>query len=191
MMNTLIAEQPLLSTIFLSALAIGFGYAWLQLGKRAFGIASIVFALLIPGAWALAHYWETDREKLQKVIYDTAEAVQTNDIDRAVQAISDQHASLVSRARTELANYKFTQAKVTNIRSIQINNYALPLQADVEMMASVTVSAKSGQFSDIHVPRRLSLRFEKTDDGRWVVVDYDHGPAFGERDGYSGNQLVK
>jgi hypothetical protein len=184
-MTTLLAEQPLLLSFLLAVLAAACIYGWMQSGKRAVAIAGLFFLALIPVGWLVAEYWVTDRERIRELIYNTADAVETNDIDRAVKVIGPQHADLVARARTELANYEFTQANVNQIQSINMIPGSFPKQADVELTVTVVVSSKRGQFASMKVPRRLSLRFEQQSEEAWVVVAYDHRPIIGDRDSFS------
>ncbi len=185
-MTTLLAERPLILSLMLAALAVACVYGWLQTGKRPLGIAGIALLSLIPVAWIVSNYWVTDRERIRELIDETAAAVEANDIERAVQVIGKRQASLAARARAELANYEFSEARVNQIQNIKVNSSVTPMQADVELNVTVTVSSRRGQFASIRVPRRLSLRFEKqTDDDRWVVVEYDHRPVVGDRDAFS------
>lgn len=184
-MTTLLAEKPLVMSLLLAVLASGFVYAWLQTGKRAAGLSGLLIVGLIPCAWLIAHFWTTDRELIREIIYETADAVEANDADRAVNVIAKSRSQTIARARAELANYEFTQANVGSIRRISFAPGPTPMQAEVELTVSIIVSARRGQFTNLKVPRRLTLRFEKQPDGTWGVVDYDHGPVIGERDGFS------
>ena len=90
-MTTLLAEQPLLLSLLLGVLAAGLVYGWLQTGKRGVGIAGLVVLVLIPIAWFVSNAWVTDRERIRELIFETADAVETNDIDRAVLVIGNRH----------------------------------------------------------------------------------------------------
>jgi ketosteroid isomerase-like protein len=185
-MTTLIAEQPLLLSLMLGVLATGLIYGWLQTGKRGFGIGGLGVFVLIPVAWLVSEYWVTDREQLRELIFETADAVESNDIERAVLVIGKRHPQLVARAKAELANYEFRQASVNQIRRINVDANALPTRAEVELIAGVDVTSRRGQFS-AKTPRRLTLQFEKQSDGQWAVVEYSQGPVIGDRDAFSSS----
>ncbi len=185
MIKTLLAEQPLVVSLMLAVFVGACFYGWLQTGKRSVGLATLAIAALIPLAWVIAAYWQTEREQIRDLIYSTADAIEANDIDAAIHVIGNQQPELIARARAELANYEFTQADVNKIRHIVMIQDSLPPQAEVELSTTVTVSARKGQFSNLRVLRRLSLRFEQQPDGSWVVVDYDHGDILSNRDAFS------
>jgi ketosteroid isomerase-like protein len=178
----LLAEQPLLLSILLGAVSASLIYAWLQTGKKPAAVGGVIVALLIPVAWIVASQWHTDREAIEALIHKIADAVERNDVDTAVQIIGDP--ATQARARMELSKYVFDMAAVNRIRSIDIIDGAVPLEADVDMSVKIDVSSRSGQLRNIRVLRRLLLRFEKTDDS-WVVTDYRHMPITGQPDQYS------
>jgi ketosteroid isomerase-like protein len=181
-MTTLLAEQPLLVSIMLAALAAGLIFGWLQTGKTAAAVAGLVLVLLIPLAWVIAAYWVTDREQIESLIRETAEAVENNDYDRVYSVIGDP--STETQARAELPQYEFDEARVTGIRSLEFIQGSYPPEADVDLNVRVSVSHRGGRFADVRVPRRLILRLQQTDD-RWRVVDYRHMPVVGGPDAFS------
>lgn len=181
-MATLLAEQPLLVSLMLGALAVGLIYGWLQTGQKGLAAVGLGALLLIPLAWFIAANWVTDREQIESLIYEIADAVERNDHEAAVQVIGD--AQTKSMARQELQRWKFSLAAVNRIRSIDIIEGTFPLEADVDMSVKVRVSSASGGMRDIPVPRRLILNFEKVGDD-WFVVRYQHLPIVGGPDQYS------
>ena len=118
-MEAMLAEQPLLVSVLLGVLAGGLIYGWLQTGKKAAAVAGLILLLLIPVAWLVASRWETDREQIESLIYEIADAVERNDHEAAVKVIGD--AKTKEQARQELSNWTFHLAAVNNISSININ----------------------------------------------------------------------
>ena len=184
-METIIAENPILLSIMIGATGAALIYAWLQTGKYQLGIAGLVTAILIPVVWYVSTNWVTDREQIRNLVYQTAEAVGSNDHELAVQVIGD--AKTKSRARAELPRYVFDTVKVSGVE-IRMAKGSVPPQADVDINALAIVSARGGQFQNMRVPRRLFLKFQKEDDGQWVVVDYNHTPLNGRPDMYSSRR---
>lgn len=181
-MATLLAEQPLLVSLMLGALAVGLIYGWLQTGKKGAAVAGLIAVLLIPAAWVIASMWVTDREQIRALIYEIADAVERNDHDAAVRVIGDPQTKAMALA--ELKRWRFQRAAVNRIRSIDIIEGTYPLQADVDMSVKVTVSQVQGSIRDFNVPRRLLLKLEKVDDD-WLVIQYQHMPIVGGPDQYS------
>jgi hypothetical protein len=180
--ESLLAEQPLLVSLMLGTLGGGLIYGWLQTGKRQAAIAGLVFLGLIPIAWIVAAKWQTDREQIESLIYEIADAVEQNDHERALKVIGDSQTK--TRARQELSYWTFHLARVNRLRSIDIIKGTYPLEADVDMSVKVDVSHVGGRIRDTRVARRLILKFEKSEDG-WVVTEYQHMPIVGGPDQYS------
>ena len=181
-MQALLAEQPLLVSLMLGVLAAGLLFGWLQTGKKEAAIAGLVIGLLIPLAWVIASGWETDREKIESLVYEIAQAVENNDSDTAVSIIGDPQTK--ARARMELQRWNFELARVNRLRSIDVIEGTYPPEADVDLSVKVDVSQRSGSLRDVRVLRRLILKFQKSGDD-WVVVDYRHMPVTGGPDRYS------
>lgn len=179
-MEAMLAEQPLLVSLMLGALAVGLFYGWLQTGKKEAAIAGLVFALLIPVAWIVASRWETDREQIESLIYEIADAVERNDHEAAVKAIGDPQTK--AQARQELQNWTFELAQVNRISSIDVIQGTSPLQAEVNMSVKVNVTGRGVRSR--RVPRRLLLKFENRN-GDWFVTDYRHMPIAGGPDQFS------
>lgn len=179
-MEAMLAEQPLLVSLMLGILAAGLIFGWLQTGKKAAAVAGLVAGLLIPVAWVIASRWETDRERIESLIYEIADAVERNDHAAAVRVIGDPETK--AQALQELSNWTFNLAAVNKISSIDIIEGTFPLEADVNMSVKVNVTGRG--ISNRRVPRRLLLKFEQRD-GDWVVTDYRHMPIAGGPDQYS------
>lgn len=184
----LLAENPLLLSIVLGILAVALVYGWLQSGRKPLVYAGLFAAALIPIVWVVAENWVTDRERIEQLIGEVADAVEANDHDRALAIIGDE--ATKQQAAGELPQWIFTQADVGNIRSIQIIENTMPLEADVDMTVKVEVSSKRGSIQNMRVPRRLMLTFQKrgpetAEYGGWKVTSYRHLPIIGKADGFT------
>jgi len=182
---TLLAEHPLLLSLMAAMMGAVVLYAWLQNGKKLFAGIGFGCLALIPLIWFIATELETDREQIERVIYETAQAVQENDHTRAVMMIGDE--STRAQALAELPKYEFDRVKASNI-TINLVDGSNPPQADVDLIASVVASDKIGRFKNMRVPRRLVLTFQKLGD-QWKVIDYNHMPIGGQPDAFSPANL--
>ena len=187
-MQTLLAEQPLVLSLMLGVLSAGLIYGWLQTGKTKIAVAGLLFAALIPLAWVVADRWETEREQIETLIYETAAAIQNNDHQRALDLIADPITK--DLARRELASFVFDEARVTQIREIAVFEELFPPEAEVDINVKVIVSQKRGGLRNQVVPRRLILRLQKTDDS-WLIIEYQHLPIIGGPDQYSRRQDLR
>lgn len=188
-MIRLLAESPLIVALMLGVLAVALIYGWLQSGRKQLAIAGLIVACLIPIAWIVSENWVTDREHIEQLIYQTADAVEANDHERAVVVIGDD--ATRKQALAQLADVEFSQADVGRIQSIRILKDTMPMQADVDMTVKLKLSSKRGGLQDFSFPRRLLLTFEKrgTDTGQvgggWVVTRYEQLPIIGTTDAFS------
>ncbi|QDT12040.1 hypothetical protein [Planctomycetes bacterium K23_9] len=178
---TILAEHPLLLSLMVGMLAGGTLYAWLQSGKKSLAIAGFAFLALIPIIWLIATELETDREHIERLVYETAQAVQDNDHVRAVLVIGDEDTK--RKALAELPKYEFDRVKASSI-TIDFVPGSNPPLADVDLIASVVASDKAGRFQNMRVPRKILLTFEKTGD-QWKVIDYNHMQIGGQADAFS------
>ncbi|TWU60123.1 hypothetical protein Poly51_03970 [Rubripirellula tenax] len=181
-MPSLLAEQPWIVSLMLGMLGGGLLFGWLQTGKKAAAVMGIIALALIPVAFLVASKWETDREQIERVIYETADAVEKNDFERAYRIIGDEKAEAM--ARLELPQFEFTMARVNKLRSITMIEGSFPPEADVDMSVKVDVSNQRGGVRNLRVVRRLELRFQKVGD-RWVVTEYRHSPVAGGPDQFT------
>ncbi|MDA8746180.1 hypothetical protein N9N28_16260, partial [Rubripirellula amarantea] len=161
-MSTQLAEQPWIVSIMLVALGVAAISAWLQTGKKPLAVIGGLCFLLIPGAFALASSWVTDREAVEAVIYEAAAAVEANDHQAAVAFIGDEKSKQMALA--ELPRFKFSMARVNRLDSIIVRDEGLPKTADVDMSVKVDVSGSRGGLQNVRVLRRLQLEFEKRGD---------------------------
>lgn len=185
-MQSLLAEQPLILSLILAVLVLGLIYSWLQTGKKEIAVAALVIAALIPVVWVIANHWVTDREQIETLIYRTADAIENNDHERALDLIADE--TIRERARRELGTFVFDETKVTRIREIKLIDGTFPQEADVDMNVKIIVSEKSGPMQNVTVPRRLMLRLQKDGD-RWMITDYRHTSVVGKPDKQDSRQI--
>ncbi len=186
-MKTLLAEQPLLLALLLAVIATAILWGWLQSGKKAALVAGVLVLALIPISWYVSNAWVTDREQIQAAIESTAQAVRANDFERAIQIIEPRQRELIASARADLSRFRFSEARVNQIRTIQMVEGSSPPEAEVDLTVTVVVSDERGSFTDMRVPRRVLLSFRKADDGKWYVYSYNHLPPLGTSDAYSPN----
>jgi uncharacterized protein YchJ len=169
----MLLESPLtvvLVGMFLAGIA---GFVWTQQGSKwllgtAIGLVALTAVLTLCSLWI-----ETDRETLTQSLHDVASALQRNDRQYVIARIHPKATEAVQRAKTELQNYNFTEARVTRIKSIAID--------DASAVAEFNVVVNLKEIGR-KIPRFVKVYFMKND-GRWLVRDYEHqDPTAGFRD---------
>ncbi|MEM6777158.1 MAG: hypothetical protein AAF670_05850 [Planctomycetota bacterium] len=193
-MTELIAERPLAVAFMIGLLGVAMLYGWLQSGKRPLAITGLLMLVLAPLAYGISERIVTDRERIEQLIYRTADAVEANDHDAVLALIDDEPTR--RQAAMELPRYEFTLADVASIREITILEGTSPLRAEVDMNVKVVVSDRRGSLKNIRVPRRLMLTLQERPgsvDGQreptWVVTGYQHMPIVGQPDGFTTSPI--
>lgn len=163
-------ENPVVIGIFGLVIASAAAVVWTQTGKSAglyvAGLAVAITLLLIM----LSVQIETDRERIQSTIDEVAEALSKNDYERVYSFIHPGATAAVTRAKAELPNYKFSEARVTRMKSIVVNRNSPPPTAIAEFNVAVTL-----EFQGQRIPvRRFVKAYFMLDGERWLVNDYEH-----------------
>ena len=179
-MTTLIAERPILTIIGLGLVAAALLFGWLQIGQRGLAAATGFFLVLIPVEWMVASAWVTDREQITALLHDTAARVRDNDVPAAVDVVSDPTKRATVAAL--LSRFTFSEARVTGIRSIEVNDDFFPPTATSDFLTRIEISG--GGIGAQRIPRRVILEWEKQND-QWRIVDYQHLPVVGAADNFS------
>ncbi|MEL6896410.1 MAG: hypothetical protein AAFP90_09935 [Planctomycetota bacterium] len=178
-MLQLVAESPITLSIVLGLLGLGCLFGWLQSGKKAAGVVGVVFLLLIPVAWIVAGLIQTEREAILEMIDTAAAAVERNDVDAAISHIDPRLREVNERAKMALNSVKFSRARVTRVREVNVRSDATPMTAKVDLSVSVTVSARNGMVEGVKRPARLQLELRKNSKGQWKVIDYQQSEIVG------------
>jgi hypothetical protein len=144
---------------------------WINGGFRSALITAVSLAILTVILLIISLRVHTDREQIVDVLDQVAAAVQQNDVPKVLSYIHPSAMPSVVRAKEELSRFKFTEARVTGIKSIQVDRRTNPPSAIAEFNVAVSVTAPSGQ--PFHIRRFVRCYFF-FQDGRWLVNDYQH-----------------
>ncbi len=153
--------------VFVTGVAI---FLWLQTARKEALIAGCIAFIITAGLVLLSINLITDRERITLILDEVAVALKANDHDRVFSYIHPNAVDAVRRAEAELPNYAFTDARVTRIRDIKINNATTPPTAIAEFTVVVNVNTQGMQYNG---PRLIRVYFMQRD-GRWLVRDYEH-----------------
>jgi iron uptake system EfeUOB component EfeO/EfeM len=172
-MNTVL-ENAIGVAVFGLLLAAAFGYAAVQIGQRNLLIVATSIAALTMTLAAVSHLVQTPREQLVEAIEAVADAVRANDIDRAISFVHPNAKPIEQRARTEMSSYTFLEAKVTSIRSVDINQNSKPATATTEFVARIKVRGDQRIYGMQGTAIRLLKVYWLRSGDRWLVNDYEH-----------------
>lgn len=165
-----VLENPVMVGVCGLVLVVAAALFWTQTGTRvalyvAGGAAAVTLILVMVGIQV-----ETDRERIQRTIDEVATALSRNDYERVYNYIHPGAAAGVARAQAELPNYKFSEARVTRMKSIVVNRNSPPPTAIAEFNVAVTI-----EFQGQRIPvRRFVKAYFMLEGQRWLVSDYEH-----------------
>lgn len=167
---TWLLEDPLPILVMGAALAIALVTGFIKTGHKGLLYALAATVVLVIALLALENYVVTDREEVEDVLFEIAEAVERNDIDAAIEHVSPEAPGL-ERANQELRRIQFQEVKIKPNLEIDV----FPERAPPEAVAkfNVVVVANVGLGGMEHYPRYVEATFVKERDD-WVVHDYSH-----------------
>lgn len=169
-MESYLYESPLVVGIAGCAMAIVAGLFWTQTGDKialysAIGLAAITVLLVGVNVQV-----QTDREKIRVIMDEVADAVRKNDHDKVFTYMHPNSIEGLRRAKAELPGFEFSQARITRVKSIDVNPDTTPPTAIAEFNVFVEVKMSGQNFK---VPRFVRAYFMDRD-GKWLVKDYEH-----------------
>lgn len=170
-MSELLFENPLLIGLVGVACTLVALVMWIKGGFRpalytAIGLVIITLLLLL-----LNISTRTDREQIDQVLHEVATAVEQNDLPKVITYIHPSAVPGLERAKSELPSYRFTEARITGIKSIEVKPHTEPPSAIAEFNVAVSLSGGGDQLNGI---RRFVRAYFMKRDGRWLVHNYDH-----------------
>ena len=142
-------------------------FIWTQTRQRAVGLAAAVLFLTTAVLVVTSLNVRTDREQIRQTMEEVAGALDRNDHQAVFAFIHPDAEEGVQRARSELPNYIFHQARITGIRSIAVNHGVSPPAAIAEFHVNVEIEAH-GQRLRV---RRFVRAFFLLYGDRWLVYD--------------------
>jgi hypothetical protein len=183
-MSEILFESPLIVLAFGVVFTLITGYAWFQTGNpwarnSAFGCLLLTVFLV----W-LGNYIQTDKERVQSMLLETALALQNNDFEKVRQRIHPKATDVVQAASDRLKEVRFSAARISRIHEINVSQ-GPTLTAQVR--ANVFVDVESQGFQ-AKTPRWVLLDLEEHE-GKWKVVHFEHRNPQHEFIGGEANEL--
>lgn len=146
---------------------------------RAVLLAIMLGVLSITGALLLVEWWVvTPTEQIRDVLYDAAEGVHRNDVNRVLQHIAPDAASLRREVHNRLSRAEILEARITSRPKVQFDQRGIAHEATARFFArvrardtrsSLPMRQYVGQFT-VHLAR---------DRGRWLIRSYKLGTLEG------------
>ncbi len=121
-----------------------------------------------------------DREQIDDVMHAVAAAVERNDLNGVLEHVYAASGAGIQHAKSEFPTYKFTSARITRVKSIEVDPHMNPPSAISEIFVSVSVSGRGVEVRNY--PRFVRVYLLREGE-RWRVSDYEH---FSVSDGFRG-----
>ena len=176
-MSEFLFEDPVTLGVTGMAFTLVAAITWIKGGYSAALYSALAFFLLTIVLLILNLQVTTHREEVQDVISQVAAAVKRNDLEGVLKYVHASRSAALNRAKAELPNYHFSEARITGIKQIEINSETNPPSAIAEFNVAVDVTAHNQPFTGIR--RFVRCYFLRTGD-KWLVSDYEHfEPTYG------------
>lgn len=182
-MSSLFFESPvLLGSIGLAVTLLAL-FAWTQVSDPVaqkislrVGIATLLLSI---AAVFISLQVKTETERITERMHAAASALESNNHSQILGFVHPNAPELKSRAQALLNRISFSDARVTRIKQIQVNNDSSPPTAIAEI--NVVVEAEDVA----RIPRFVKVYFMKQRE-EWYVRDYED---FNVAEGFKKTQL--
>lgn len=144
---------------------------WMKGGYKGALVVALIAVILTILLIALSINVKTDREQIQQTLTDVAAAVQQNDVAKVLTYVHPSATAGVTRVKSELPSFRFTEARITGVKSITVDKTSTPQSAIAEFNVAVSVASQGTTASGI---RRFVRCYFLHRDGKWLVNDYQH-----------------
>ncbi|MFM7844634.1 MAG: hypothetical protein ACKOBW_10645 [Planctomycetota bacterium] len=161
----------LVGTLLLAGLLAG----WYQLRDSRL-LLGVIAVLVVMGGWLVVdRLVVTERERIERVIDDVAEAVLRGDAERAVSHFHRSRQDMRDLAISELKLFQVTAIEIKRPIKIELvgADERQATKATARFNIVVTGGDLAGLIKDRRVPRYLEVEFFKEGD-RWWVDRYEH-----------------
>lgn len=155
----------------LMALAL-FGLAIAHYNRVMFMIA-ISVALATGGVVFVESWIVTDKESIEKLVRQLGKAVEKNDIETIVSAISPTTPNDVrARARQEMERYIIHSCRLVDFTDFKIDTSSQPNTAETTFVVFARGADRFGNTGTAH--ERVTLMLEKDTSSEWKIIGYSH-----------------
>lgn len=151
-------------------------FVWVQIGNKYLLYSTVGIAAFTIAAVMINIQVQTDNEKIRTLMSDIESAIRSNNHQKVYSYIHPNAAEGLAKVKGELPRYKFEEARITVVHSIETNFKSTPPTAIAEFNVIVSIEQYPGK-----IPRFVRVFF-MLKDGKWLVRDYEHAePTAGFR----------
>jgi hypothetical protein len=163
---TIFLESPV-PAISLGIVAGGaLAFAWFVTARRGFAWAAAAVLLLAVGLVIVERVVETDTEKIEKLLRETAAAIEAHDDDKVLASISPTAESVRNRARMALKTTPVSKLRLK--RGLRILFSTNPTMREAQATFHVDATVAGSPLPNLPIVVRLRL-----EEGQWMFYDYE------------------
>lgn len=163
-------ESPITLVFVGMAFTIMAAFGWLKTGHRIAALSAIGLFITTIVLFAVERTVLTYREEMQNHLTEIARNLQANQYDAVIASIHPAAINALAQAKSELPNYKFSEARVTSIRGIEIDTERKTPRAVARFNVFVALDY---QGQKVRIPRFVEATFYR-ENGKWLMYDYRH-----------------
>lgn len=141
----------------------------MQTGRGALLGGMGVVALVVAAGWGLERLVVTDREGVETALYDTADALETNDIDKVLEHVAKDAREVRTRLALIIPHARIEQAKIRDL-DIQLQANTDPKTARVTLRGIIHGAASDLPYDTLM--RRFAVRLRQEGE-KWLITDYE------------------
>ena len=172
-------DRPVYVALMGVVLCVPIAIAWVMTGRKEVLYALAAAFVIFVGLLIMERMVVTDREQIEATVLQIARDVQANNHQAVLSHIYSGSPQLKQKAQSEIANYVFTECRVTKAPEVEVNINDHPRSAKVSFLAAAAGDFKYGGASasfskEAPIRRRIIFKMRKEADGRWTVEDYGH-----------------
>lgn len=166
-----LTEDPTYSIMMGLLLTGAFAAFAFMLKQRLLWVLAALSFLIMVGLVITERVIVTDYEQVRADVFDLADAVQRNDVDKVLSYVSESMPTTRSRVRNEMPQYHFRTCRILGFNEISFDEESQTATAD--FVVYVDLNAMKTYQYDGSGTRRVNLKFQK-EPGGWKIIDYSH-----------------
>lgn len=143
-------------------------------GRGALLGAIAVVAAIVAACWTLEWFVVTDREAVATALEETADALETNDLQAVLAHVAADAAEIRARLSAILPNVTIEQATIRDL-DVQVQSHTDPKTARARLHGIIHGRDESGQIPYETYMRRFAVTLREAE-GRWLITDYEELP---------------
>jgi ketosteroid isomerase-like protein len=171
-MITWFTEDSFMPLVTGSLLALAFLGLAIAHYNRAMLIISIGIALATAAIVMVESWIVTDKEAIEKIVRQLGKAVEKNDADTIILAISPKRIDVRERAVAEMERFVINSCRLVDFTDFKLDDSKQPVTAETTFVVFARGSDRYGNSGTAH--ERVTLVFEKDNAGNWKIIDYSH-----------------